>query len=261
MIVESSSGLRATAFRASAAIGRTDLADACVAGVEDEDPECRYCAAAAAVLLGNRRRGLEALMRDVAADGPFRTAAFSLALQVLSLQAGHQFLQHHPNQPDRTRRVIEGSGLVGDPAYVPWLIGAMSTDTVARLAGEAFATIVGDLSALGLKGEPPAALDSKPTDDPDDEDVAMNPDDGLPWPDVDKIKEWWAANAGRFQKGVRYFMGAPVTREHCIDVLRNGYQRQRILAAQYLCLLNPGAPLFNTSAPAWRQQRLLATMT
>jgi hypothetical protein len=55
-------------------------------------------------------------------------------------------------------------------------------------------------------------------------------------------------------------MGKPVTREHCIDVLKNGYQRQRILAAHYLCLLDPGTPLFNTSAPAWRQQRLLAAM-
>jgi len=38
-------------------------------------------------------------------------------------------------------------------------------------------------------------------------------------------------------------------------------QRQRVLAAHYLCLLEPGTPLFNTSAPAWRQQRLLAKMT
>ena len=55
--------------------------------------------------------------------------------------------------------------------------------------------------------------------------------------------------------------GRARTRAHCIDVLKNGYQRQRILAAHYLCLLDPGTPLFNTSAPAWRQQRLLAKMT
>jgi hypothetical protein len=82
----------------------------------------------------------------------------------------------------------------------------------------------------------------------------------LPWPDIAKVERWWAANASRFQKGTRYFMGAPVTREHCIEVLKNGYQRQRILAAHYLCLLEPGTPLFNTSAPAWRQQRWLAKM-
>jgi hypothetical protein len=59
---------------------------------------------------------------------------------------------------------------------------------------------------------------------------------------------------------VRYFMGVPPSREHCIEVLKTGGQRQRLVAAQYLCLLEPGRPAFNTSAPAWRQQRLLARM-
>jgi uncharacterized protein (TIGR02270 family) len=88
----------------------------------------------------------------------------------------------------------------------------------------------------------------------------MDQDDDLPWPDPELIRPWWEKNGSHFQSGTRYFMGKSVTREHCIDVLKNGYQRQRILAAHYLCLLEPGTPLFNTSAPAWRQQRLLATM-
>ena len=78
--------------------------------------------------------------------------------------------------------------------------------------------------------------------------------------DPERIKAWWSKHGGRFQPGTRYFMGAEVTGEHCVDVLKNGYQRQRILAAHYLCLLEPGTPLFNTSAPAWRQQKLLAEM-
>jgi uncharacterized protein (TIGR02270 family) len=89
----------------------------------------------------------------------------------------------------------------------------------------------------------------------------MDPDDGLPWPDVTRIRKWWKANGSRFAAGTRNFMGAPVTREHCIQVLKTGYQRQRILAAHYLCLLTPGTPLFNTSAPARRQQALLANMS
>jgi uncharacterized protein (TIGR02270 family) len=88
----------------------------------------------------------------------------------------------------------------------------------------------------------------------------MDPDDDLPWPNRERVEQWWAAHADRFQAGVRYFVGAPVTHAHCMDVLKNGYQRQRILAAHYSCLIEPGTPLFNTSAPAWRQQRLLAQM-
>jgi hypothetical protein len=43
-------------------------------------------------------------------------------------------------------------------------------------------------------------------------------------------------------------------------LLKNGFQRQRMAAAIYLCLLKPGTPLFNCAAPAWRQQRLLEKM-
>ena len=99
-----------------------------------------------------------------------------------------------------------------------------------------------------------------PTDNPEDEDVAMDADDNLPWPDQAKIQKWWDANKDRFQPGVRYFMGVPVNIENCKRVLREGYQRQRIAAALYLSLLQPGTPLFPTSAPAWRQKRWLARM-
>jgi len=138
----------------------------------------------------------------------------------------------------------------------------MAKPETARLAGEAFTLITGaDLDALQLWCAQPEDFESGPTENPEDENVEMDPDEGLMWPDPEKVHRWWGASANRFQPGKRYFMGKPVTREHCIDVLKNGYQRQRILAAHYLCLLEPGTPLFNTSAPAWRQQRLLATMT
>jgi uncharacterized protein (TIGR02270 family) len=176
------------------------------------------------------------------------------------MSGAHGLLQQLAGS-QQLRWLIQGGGIAGDPAYVPWLINHMRDDKTARLAGEAFTLITGaNLSALQLERQQPVGFESGPNDNPDDENVDMDPDDNLPWPDPGRVEKWWAANAARFQKGTRYFMGAPVTREHCIDVLKNGYQRQRILAAQYLCLLDPGTPLFNTSAPAWRQQRLLAKM-
>jgi uncharacterized protein (TIGR02270 family) len=180
----------------------------------------------------------------------------------MGLSQAHELLSVLAQDPARQRRLIQGSGIAGDFVYVPWLIKHMADDKTARLAGEAFSTITGaDLEKLRLDRGRPEDFESGPNDDPADPNVDMDEDDGLPWPDPGRIQNWWAANESRFQKGTRYFMGAPVTREHCIDVLKNGYQRQRILAAHYLCLLEPGTPLFNTSAPAWRQQRLLAKMT
>jgi uncharacterized protein (TIGR02270 family) len=186
--------------------------------------------------------------------------AFRLALQALPVERGHAILQHLAKESAQPRWVIEGSGVVGDAAYVPWLLSQMSNPTLARVAGEAVTTITGLDLSQGFEVPAPAAVEGGPTDNPTDDNVGLHPDKGLPWPDVRKIQAWWTATTGRFQPGRRFFMGAAVTREHCIDVLKSGYQRQRILAACYCCLLDPGTPLFNTSAPAWRQQRLLARM-
>jgi len=213
------------------------------------------------VLLGNRGGALDALTRAGLEDGPHRARGFLLSGQAMAPSAAHVVLQDLAKDPTQLRWLIQGAGITGDPTYVPWLIGHMGKNETARLAGEAFSLLTGlDLALLDLERKPPEDFESGPNDDPDDPNVDMDADDGLPWPDQERITKWWAANGSRFQSGTRYFMGAPVTREHCIDVLKNGYQRQRILAAHYLCLLDPGTPLFNTSAPAWRQQRLLAKM-
>ena len=179
----------------------------------------------------------------------------------MAMGGAHGLLQQFGGDPAKQRWLIEGSGIAGDPQYVPWLINHMNEARTSRLAAEAFSLVTGvDLNASNLDEAAPPDFESGPNDDPNDPNVAMDPDEGLPWPDVAKIAKWWTANERRFITGTRYFMGSPVTREHCINVLKTGYQRQRTLAAHYLCLLNPGTALFNTSAPAWRQQRLLARM-
>jgi uncharacterized protein (TIGR02270 family) len=255
--------VRARAVRAVGEIGLGVLSSRCVAMMADDDPECQFWAAWSAVLLGNRGSALDALSRTAeAADAPHRSRAFRLALQAMNLPSAHAALQTVARDPGQSRWLIQGSGIVGDAAYVPWLLGHMRAPETARLAGEAFTLITGaDLDALQLWQPQPDGFESGPTESPDDENVEMDPDEGLMWPDPEKVQRWWDVNAKRFQPGTRYLMGAPVTRAHCIDVLKNGYQRQRILAAHYLCLLEPGTPLFNTSAPAWRQQKLLAGMT
>jgi uncharacterized protein (TIGR02270 family) len=253
--------VRARALRLVGEIGCGDAVPACGAAIDDVDAECKFWAAWSSVLLGNRGVAFERLAAEGLSDGPLARRAFCLALQAMKTGSAHGFLQDIATDPQQVSRLIQGTGIAGDAMYVAWLINHMREDQTARLAGEAFSLITGaDLSTLGLDRPQPAGFESGPNDDPDDPNVDMDPDEGLPWPDPDKIEKWWTANASRFHKGTRYFMGAPVTREHCIDVLKNGYQRQRILAAHYLCLLDPGTPLFNTSAPAWRQQRLLARM-
>jgi uncharacterized protein (TIGR02270 family) len=224
------------------------------------DEECTFWGVWADVLRQGRGDAVTALSR-FALEGPHSQRALQLALQASNVHEAGRLLKAFPGEPRHQLWRIQSVGVVGMTDHIPWLISLMRDDTTARRAGEAFSLITrADLALMDLERRPPEYLELGPNDDPDDPNVDTDHDDGLPWPDTKKVEEWWAKNSSRFQKGTRYFMGQPVTREHCIDVLKTGYQRQRILAAHYLCLLEPGTPLFNTSAPAWRQQRLLATM-
>ena len=255
-----SANVRAEAFRAAGVLGQADLASP-LAAVVDDDPVCQFWSAWSAVLMGDRSRALNTLTNLALAAGDNRRRAFLLSCQAMGAPAAHQVLTDLAADPAEKRWVIEGAGLVGDPRYVPWLITFMADEKFARLAGEAFTLITGaDLALLELEREQPYNFEAGPTDDPDDSAIAIDSDEGLPWPAQAKVQSWWAEHGGGFQSGVRYFVGAPPARNHCIEVLKTGGQRQRMLAAQQLCLLEPGIGLFNTSAPGWRQRRRLVQM-
>jgi uncharacterized protein (TIGR02270 family) len=252
--------VRARAWRTAGELGRLELVSTAAAAAADEDPACAFWAAWSAVLLGDRHNALEALAGIANVSGPLRERAFSLATQAMSVAQARHFLQANSHSPQDLRRLIRGTGLAGDPADIPWLIDLMANDSLTRVAGESFSLVTGtDLARLDLERKPSLTLESGPNDDPDDSDVEMDDDCGLPWPDPARVQAWWATNSSRFHSGVRYFMGEPLNAEICLKVLRAGYQRQRIAAATYLSLLNPGTSLFEWRAPAHRQQRLLAS--
>jgi uncharacterized protein (TIGR02270 family) len=251
--------LRARAVRVIAALGLIDHVPACVDAWTDEEPDCAYQAARAGVLLGSRGASVSALHRIALAAGRWRSRALGLLLKLQLPADAHATLEALAQDPASVRILIQGIGTAGDPHYVPWLIQQMQDLKLSRLAGESFSYITGlDLAYLDLERKPPEGVDFGPNDDPNDDNVAMDEDDGLPWPDVEKVSSWWQAHGQRFAPGTRYFMGEPPSTAHCLEVLKNGFQRQRMAAAVYLCLLKPGTPLFNCAAPAWRQQRLLA---
>jgi len=253
--------LRARALRASGELGRRDLLPTCVKMLQAEDADSRFWAAWAAVILGDQGSAFEALRSTGEEPGPFRTRAFRLALQAMTVQECQDWLRSLAKDLENQRWLIQGSGIAGDPAYVPWLIRQMDDDKTARIAGEAFSLITGlDLAYLDLDRKPPEGGVGGPNDDPNDPNVDMDEDDGLPFPSSERISRWWDANGGRFAPGTRHFLGAPLSREHCLRALKEGFQRQRILAAHYLCLLEPGTVLFEWRAPSQRQQRLLAAM-
>jgi len=105
------------------------------------------------------------------------------------------------------------------------------------------------VEAVATSGHPAAAVAGE-----DDEELVEDPDEGLPWPDPEKLAAWWRTNASRFEKSGRYRDGKPYGRDALLDTLRYGHLLARHHAACELALLDPKVPYIETQAFA-RQQK------
>ena len=229
--------LRSRAFRAAGELGRVDLLAACINGLQDKDVASRFWATWSAVLLGDRNKALKTLESFVHLPNDFQARALQLLLKILDLPEAQQLLKTIAQNPTNKRVSIQSVGIVGDAQYLPWLIRQMEDDKFARVAGESFSMMTGlDLAYLDLEHDAPENFESGLTGNPEDEDVAMDQDDNLPWPDAVKLDQWWSENNQHYQAGTCYFMSANITWNHRLQILEEGYQRQRAHAAQHLCV-------------------------
>lgn len=257
LIFDVDPGVRSRALKAAGELGRMDLLPMVLDGINDKDDGCCFYAAWSAALLG-KKAGADRLKRIAQAQSPFAQRACDLAVRIMEHGQAVQWLNTFGRNASSLRLAIKGYGALGDPQPVAWLIEMMGVPELARIAGEAFSMITGvDIAYEDLDTDVPENLEGGPTEDPEDEDVAMDPDEDLPWPDSNLIAARWHSRQNDFQNGRRYLAGRLISMEHCRHVLLNGYQRQRMAAATELALLKPGGPLFEVRAPGFLQQRLL----
>jgi uncharacterized protein (TIGR02270 family) len=248
--------LRARACRAVGELARRDLLGEMAPLLADEDENCRFWAAWSASLLGDAR-GFAPLWKFIGGAPRRAAAALAVLLRGLPPAQAQDWLKTLGRDTERRRAAIIGVGIYGDPAYASWLIQQMADPKLTRLAGEAFAMMTGaDLTYLDLDRRPPADVEAGPSDDPADPDVALGPDDKLPWPDAERIGKWWAAQRGPYAPGTRYLVGKPITPESLAEILRTGGQRQRAAAALELAIHSRG-PLFEVRARGHLQQQRL----
>jgi len=161
-----------------------------------------------------------------------------------------------------TKRLsIMGLGYVGKANSIPSLITMMDAPETARVSGEAFSLLTGiNLTANNLSREDPVKLDAEPLDSADDDNVEMDPDQDLPWPDAEKIKQWWSQNQQNYYADKRYIGGRELSIGSLKQMLKQANQRQRLFASNILALYDRNHPLFNTQAPAKRQKVLLGNL-
>lgn len=245
--------VRARALQLAGELGIAASIEQVLASLAHEDLQVRFRAAWAATLLGHGEAAAPELTEMALGPSPHARQALGLLLRTADARQVQRIVEQLARASDRapalTRRLIESCAAAGDSVALPWLIKQMRRPKFARCAGEAFSVLTGaDLNAGGLAAPAPVGLESEP-----DDDAVLDEDNGLPWPDAEKLAHWWHAQAHRYASGQRYFMGQSPSVENCRRVLRDGTQRRRVVAAQYLCLLLPGTPLFPTAAPAWRQ--------
>jgi uncharacterized protein (TIGR02270 family) len=249
--------LKCRALKAIGELGDANLKTNVESALHDTDAECRFAAAWSGALLGIST--VVPLLREVAESGsPHARSAANLAARRMDLAAAATWQKRLTGNPKHLRLAILVAGASGDPASVPWLISLMGQLPLARLAGESFTMIAGvDLAYRDLERKPPEDFSAGPTEDPKDENVEMDPDDNLPWPEPALVQKWWDKNGGQFQNGTRYLLGKPMAVDWLKTVLRDGRQRQRAAAALELAIRQPGQILFNVAAPGFRQQQIL----
>lgn len=249
--------LKARALKAVGELGRRDLIAYLQASFRDENSKCHFYAAWSAALLGDAY-ACPILQAIAQSDSPYCEEATKMALRRLPLKTAQGWLKELSQNEEYLRQAIIGAGALGDPAIIPWLFEMMTVPEHARVAGEAFTMITGvDLAYEDLEGEWPDGFEAGPTEDPEDENVAMDPDEDLPWPAPELIQKWWASNKKNFQNGTRYLVGKPIATDSLQQVLRNGFQRQRAAAALELAMRQSTQPLFEVRAPGFRQKQLL----
>ncbi|SCZ22962.1 MULTISPECIES: TIGR02270 family protein [unclassified Pseudomonas] len=247
----------ARAARTAGELRRRDLLPAIRAHRQHEDAATRFWANWATSQMGDQQ-ALEALRSFAEQPGEFQYRALCVLLAWQEREPSIAWIRQWVQDPRDRRIGLQALGLLGDPVCVPWLIQQMSDLPYARVAGEAFSMITGaDLALLDLELQALPNFDAGPNDNPEDPNVAMDPDENLPWPDSQAIERWWQANSRHFQEGTRYMLGLAHSEHSFQQALVRGQQRQRIAAACGLARYRPTEVLFPTSAPVWRQKRLL----
>jgi uncharacterized protein (TIGR02270 family) len=251
--------LRARALRAAGELGRTDLLPELRAALGDDDGGCRFWGAWSAALLGDGVAG-EALVTAAAQGGPASVRAADLAARRAGPGAV-RWIRALGQASEGGRPALVAAGALGDPALVPWILERMADPASARLAGATLRMITGvDLTAAKLhRRRPPEGFQAGPSDDAADEDVDMDPDGALPWPDPDAVSAWWSHAGRELRAGTRYLLGRPMDAPAALErVLAEGHQPARAAAAIVVSARRPRRPLFEVRAPAARQRAQLA---
>jgi uncharacterized protein (TIGR02270 family) len=237
-------GLRLRALKSAGELGARHLARELPQHFASADLDERLWAAHSAALLGDAT-GVTALQRVAEDADPVRAArAARLAGCLLDPDVAEIWIREI-DAAGRRAAALAAAAASGQPTLVPWLLELMSDPEHARRAGHAFHAITGVAIAGALAAEPPPSPE-------DDDDLPDDPDELLPWPAPAAVAAADVPASGHL------LLGRPRDLPWLEEVLRNGRQPERQLAAWLLAARRGGDMPFEVRAPAWEQRRRLS---
>jgi uncharacterized protein (TIGR02270 family) len=247
----------ARAARTAGELRRRDLMQPIRLHRLHSDDALRFWSNWATAQMGDEQ-ALPVLQQFAEQPGRYQERALHVALAWLPRETSMAWIRRMTQVPQQRRIAIKATGLFGDPVALPWLLQQMHDLPMARAAGEAFSQITGiDLALHDLERRDSPDFDAGPSDDPQDGNVAMDPDESLPWPEPTLVQGWLNKHSASLQTGSAYLLGEPFREGACVRALSSANQRQRQVAAGLLARYIPTEAVFPVSAPAQRQKGLL----
>lgn len=239
-------GLYKRALRLIGELKRADLSDVLAAATRSDDEDVTFWANWSSVLLGNHA-AINNLIPSVFTPGAHQSRAIDIVFRVLPVEQARDLIAKLAENAEQYRAVIKAVGVLGDPHAVDWLITRSRETAVSRLAGEAFTLITGiDLEPDALSQDAPEDYQPVPNDEVDDDNVAMDEDENLPWPNTRAMGLAWNERRANFINGQRYLLGHPVN-PGLPDVSASHIkQRQRHALALELAVRDASCMLLNT---------------
>jgi len=241
--------LYSRALRLIGELKRFDLVDVLRTAMNSDVASVKFWAHWSNILLGDYSSA-EKLYPYIKTKNPLQEKAIEIAFNVLNIDQAKEWIVQLAKEPKQIRAAIKASSVLGDPQVIPWLITQMRIPELSRVAGEAFTIITG----VDLEKNNVALVDLPELDEQfqgeEDNNVDLDEDLYLPFPDADRVAAVWQKYQNRFISGKRYFFGKPQEEEFIAHLLAMGDQRLRRKAAIKLALIRQGSFLMNTAG--WR---------
>lgn len=247
--------VRARSLRAVGELARADLAAALREALADDDEPCRFWAAHSLAAL--RDEHANDVLRSIARSAsPFAERAADMLARRVSAEGARELVETLAKD-DRARCAIVAAGASGRPGLVPLLLEHAAVDDTARLAAWAISLVTNAGASRALHTRAPTGFQAGPNDDPADDDVAMDPDEDLPWLSPDALRTWWSSHAAEFPPDKRHLLGRPIEKPWLEHLLLHANQAVRGAAAIELQFVAREKPRVAVGAPGFLQRRAL----